>query len=287
MNSSLFLFSKGRDVPFWDNLCYFTYFIIHSKKFPIYDSFLNQFQSFQCESIENLSREMLKMFFQLCDKYYQMIKSIVENELEALKILIRMLSVVPISEENMAISIIDVQIFVSALFQIVLIHFEELLTSVRDNEWSSFCQGLIHLFAIQLYYQNANKQIINPIVLLSKMSDSDSRKEEMTVGLVDLLVSLCVSLPVDQSKDLIESIDENYLTLQHLELASSWDIYINFLTRFVICHMEIDDELKENIDTHLDDILNRNRFPSKNQMLNSLDFLISVFQWNSKTFFRS
>lgn len=244
-----------------DALCYFTYYIINSRQFEIFDPFLNQL-----DSVSEMSRDCLRTFFRLCEKYYPMIDSIVEDHLSALKILIRMLSVLSINEENMIIGIPEAGSFASKIFQIVSTDFESLLSSIEDNEWPSFCRGLIHLFSIHLLYEKVNNQQLD---LLSKIPNLNSRKEEMIINLIDSLASLRVRLPIDQSTFLIGLVGQNDLTLQHLELASSLDAYISFLTQFVIDHFETD------IDSHLTKVLTENRFPS-----NSNEFSFEILHFS-------
>ena len=118
----------------------------------------------------------MKRFFNQCDKYLPAIENVLKQDLSALKILIRTIGLLSISREN----IIKDQIastFASIIIENLYAKLGDVLTTINGNEWTSFCQGLITLICIKLFYQGNAKERNNAFDLLSKMLEGEQRVE--------------------------------------------------------------------------------------------------------------
>jgi len=232
------------------------------KVLDVFNSFLEQFINVLKDRNSGILHESLKMFFELCNKYYPSIETIVNNDLLALQILVRMISALPINAENMTIGIPAAEYFASIVLKILSEKFDVILSTIDEDEWSSFRDGLITLFCIQLHSEKPLEGTVDSIELLSMISDEEIRRD-MAMSLANLILELRFTLPVNRTNDLIALIGQQQLTLQHLELAASLETYISYLTQFIICHQEEDDQLTDKITNHLDKLLRESHFPSK------------------------
>ena len=233
------------------------------KIFEAYNAFLEQFKFGITNKNRTISRENLKTFFRLSKKHYPSIETIVQNDTMALKILVRMFSCLPISAENMISGTEVTKYFASTVFKNVSNNFDVILNSIKDDEWPSFREGFITLFCIQIHFRTPLEETINPITLLSMIPEDGPRRQETTISLIRLLSQLQFSLSTEQTIELIVLVGPNELTLEHLEIATSLEIYITYLTQFLMGQKQIDEQLMEKISEHFDKFIREQRFSSK------------------------
>jgi hypothetical protein len=157
----------GSDVSFWDHLCIYTYFIINTKAYDVFNSLLEQFAIVLKDRGRGVSHENLNLFFQLCHRHYSAIKDIIQKDLTAFKILVRMVALLPINQENMTIRSQAAEQFVSIVLRSLSENLEAILAITDGVEWPSFREGVITLLCIQLNRQKLEDKMIDPIVLLS------------------------------------------------------------------------------------------------------------------------
>ncbi|CAF1340065.1 unnamed protein product [Adineta steineri] len=265
--------APGDDVSFWANLCIFSYFMIHMKSYDLFDSFLEQFNIAIQNRGTGILRENLVAFFCLCRKYYGIIEDPVKQDMFALKIITRMTALLPINRENMTVGSEAAKLFASIVLKHLSERSQEIWTTVIDSEWLSFSEGLVKLCCIQLLDgQVSIEQTNDYFIILSTIPDK-TRREETVIKLLTLLNNLRYTLPRNQDVALYSLIDQNHLTLEHIELAASLETYISYLTQFVLSHQEDPNELHEKIQTQLDKLLSEKRF------LNELDSIVYLLKF--------
>ncbi|CAF4606015.1 unnamed protein product, partial [Rotaria sp. Silwood2] len=136
----------------------------------------------------------------------------------------------------------------------------DVFATINENEWTSFCQGLITLICIKLFYQGNANERSNAFDLLSKMPEGEQR-EYAALKLLDLLYHLPYRLPSDEGMVLFELVKPDDLKLKYLELADSLEIYIMYVTYFINKSEDNANDLKENIKSQLDRLLKENHLP--------------------------
>ncbi|UJR16715.1 hypothetical protein I4U23_003615, partial [Adineta vaga] len=252
--------APGGDISFWENLCIFPYFMINMKCYDLFDSFLKQFSNAVQESRKGISQENLNIFFQLCRKYYSEIEQTVKEDLSALNILIRMVSVLPTNRENLTGENEAARLFTSIVFKKTLNDLHKIWPTILDSEWTSFREGLITLCSLSLIvYQDTEKQTTDCFNLLSMIPDEERRKEIAT-RLLTLLSYLGYSLRENKDASLYTLVGKDHLTLEHLELAATLETYISYLTQFLLAYQGDYNELQEKIGVQLDKLLQQKRF---------------------------
>lgn len=262
LNLPMLLTIVGKDIPFWSHLCIFTYFIIIQKSYDTFDSLIEQFTNAVQERKRGISRENFDEFFKLCRRHYSSIEKIVKNDLVALKILVRMMSVLPVNQENMTIASEAAQLFVSIVLRILSSEFDAVSIAITDPEWPSFREGLITSLCIKLHRQTLDKDGENVLDLLTYIPEG-TRRQDVAQRLIDLLSKLSCNLLTHQEAILYTLIGPKNLTLEHLELSSSLEMYINYLTKLMIAYEGDDSELEAKIQVRLNKLLLENHFPSK------------------------
>ncbi|CAF4423205.1 unnamed protein product, partial [Rotaria sp. Silwood2] len=291
-NRGLLSIPPGSSIPFLDHLCIFTYFLLSTQSYDKVDSLFDQFAATLESRKIIISRESLKIFFNLCYKYLSTIENVLKQDLDALKILIRMIGLLSISRENL---IFDqaASIFASIILKNLCDKLDAVLTTINENDWTSFCQGLVTLICIKLLHQGNENEASNTIDLLSRMPEGQQRKDAV-LKLLDLFYELQCRLSKNKVMELYTLVEPDDLALKYLELAVSIEIYIDYLTYFLKIREDNTNDFQENIKDQLDRLLEKNYFPItlfdiafiltylKQQTDNkSIQLIQSVFQTNN------
>ncbi|CAF3297892.1 unnamed protein product [Rotaria sp. Silwood2] len=291
-NRGLLSIPPGSSIPFLDHLCIFTYFLLSTQSYDKVDSLFDQFAATLESRKIIISRESLKIFFSLCYKYLSTIENALKQDLDALKILIRMIGLLSISRENL---IFDqaASIFASIILKNLCDKLDAVLTTINENDWTSFCQGLVTLICIKLLHQGNENEASNTIDLLSRMPEGQQRKDAV-LKLLDLFYELQCRLSKNKVMELYTLVEPDDLALKYLELAVSIEIYIDYLTYFLKIREDNTNDFQENIKDQLDRLLEKNYFPItlfdiafiltylKQQTDNkSIQLIQSVFQTNN------
>lgn len=251
---------SGSDVSFWNHLYIYSYFIITIESYDIFDSFLQQFNVAIQKRERSIARENLNSFFYDCRKFYSVIEQNVKEDIRALKILVRMVSSLPIHRDNMTIGNEATRQFAS----IVLKNLSEKLTTMwptnTDAEWPSFREGLVTLCCIKLlHYQRPDKPEEDAVHMISTVPN-DEQKQEIATHLLNLLTHLQCTFAENQEVALYALVGEQHLKLEHLELANSLETYINTLGQLMMAYHGDINELGEKIQAQLNTLITQKRF---------------------------
>ncbi|CAF2688686.1 unnamed protein product [Rotaria sp. Silwood2] len=160
----------------------------------------------------------------------------------------------------------------------------DVFATINENEWTSFCQGLITLICIKLFYQGNANERSNAFDLLSKMPEGEQR-EYAALKLLDLLYHLPYRLPSDEGMVLFELVKPDDLKLKYLELADSLEIYIMYVTYFINKSEDNANDLKENIKSQLDRLLKENHLPTSMFEIGDAELINDTFNRPSKDTF--
>jgi two-component SAPR family response regulator len=233
------------------------------KSYDMFDSFLAQFNIAIQERRRSISRENLNHFFVFCRNFYSTIEHTVKQDVSAVKILVRMIALLPINRDNMMIGSEAARAVASIILNTLS---EKLLVTwptITDAEWSSFREGLVTLCCIKLLHHQVSEKAANDTLNLLPMIPNEEQKQQIAMKLLNLLGDLQFTLPEKQEVALYTLVGENHLTLEHLELATSLETYVSYLIQLVIAHQGDVNELEAKIQRQLDKLLKEKRFPSK------------------------
>ncbi|CAF1677650.1 unnamed protein product, partial [Adineta ricciae] len=269
--------APGKDVPFWNHLCIFTYFLINEKSYEAFESFHEQFANGIINQSRTLSLENLNEFFKLCRNHFAAIERIMPNNLEALKILVRMMSPLLINRANMIVQSEAAQLFISILLRHIAEGLQAIWIAIIDSEWASFREGLINLLCIKLHNHNSKEESNIVFDILTKLPEG-TRRHELIEKLINLLTQLKCNLSKDQEVILYTLIGHKNLTLEHLELCSSLNAYVSNLTQFLSVHQDNVVQLETKIQIQLDRLLQEKRFPIN---LEDILFVLKFFNTES------
>jgi hypothetical protein len=238
--------------------------MISLKTYEIFDSYLEQFAIAIQERGKSMSSENLNLFFFFCHQFYPTIEPNVTQDISAVKILVRMIALLPINEENIIIGSEAARIFTSMILNTLSEKLLDVWTTMVDTEWSSFRDGLIKLCCIRLLNRQVSEKPANSNTLnLLSMIPKPEQKQEIAMKLLNLFSDLRRSLPEKHEVPLYSLVGEHHLTLEHLELTTSLETYIKYLTQLVIAHQTDIKELEQKIEKQLDKLLKEKRFSSK------------------------
>jgi len=232
------------------------------KTYDTFDTLIEQFNTAIQDRGRAILRANLNLFFTVCRRHYSTIEHIVEQDLFALKILVRMLALLPLNRENMIIGSEAARQFASIVLKKLSEKVQTIWATIAESEWPLFREGLITLYCIKLHHQESENETDDPFLLLSMMSD-EARRQEIVTKLLTVLGDLQCSLPRKQEVILYALVDRDHLTLEHLEMTTSLETYISYLIQLVRDYQGDHNQLEEKIQIQLDKLLKENHFRSK------------------------
>ena len=257
-------FISGNDISFWGHLHLYSFCIIYLKSYHLYDSFLEQFNiALQQQRDKGISRENLNLFFHNCRRHYSIIEHIVNAEIPALKILVRMASILPLDRGNVIIGSEAARQFSSIILRALSDKFALEWPTIDNVEWISFRNGLVVLCCLKLLHRQQSTEGTSGTSDLLSLIKDETRQGETVLQLLDLLRNLQCTLSENEEVALYKLIDKNHFELKHLELATSLETYVSYLTQLMMGHRGEINQLEEDIQNQLNRILTEKRFTSK------------------------
>lgn len=232
------------------------------KNYEKCDLLLQQFTTNVRDHVREFSFENLNLFFKTCRQYYSTIEETIKQDLSALKILIRMIAVLPLKKGNIRESE-AARRFSSIVVNILSEKLLDIWPTIVDTEWSSLDTGLVKLFCLKLLFDQNSERNTSTCINLISIIPNEARRRHISLEILSLLSDLRHTLPSDQETMLYELTDWNALTLKHLEVTSSLTVYINHLAQFLTTHKEDPAQLAESIQSRLTELLRENHFSGK------------------------
>ena len=229
----------------------------------MFDSLLEQFNITLQQRERNISREKLNWFFQNCRKNYSIIERIVNQDVPALKILIRMISVLPLNKENILDSSEAARQFSSIVLRILSEKFSNAWPTIGEAEWLSFNDGLVTLCCLRLLHSQKSVEETDETSHLLSLIPDEVQRRETVLKLLNSLGNWQCTLSKRQQVALYALLDKKELELKHLEVASSLETYISYLTQVMISYHGDAKQLEDDIEKQLNKLLTERRLPSK------------------------
>ena len=229
----------------------------------MFDSFLEQFNNTLEQRGKHLLRENLNSFFQNCRKYYSIIEHLVNEDVSALKILIRMVAVLPLNRDNVIIGSEAARLFASIILKILSTKFSIVWSTIDDVEWPSFRDGLVILCCLRLLHSRESTDEPNETADLLLLIPEEVQRRETVSQLISLLSDLQCTLSENQEVTLYALLDKNHFELKHLDVVTSLETYVSYLTQLMMGHRDEINQLEEDIQKQLNTLLTEKRFTSK------------------------
>ncbi|CAF4612278.1 unnamed protein product [Rotaria sp. Silwood2] len=151
-------------------------------------------------------------------------------------------------------------LFASIVLKALSEKIQTLWPTIVDTEWLSFCEGLAVLYCMKVLWHQDSEEKENVSFNLLSMIPDNGRQQEVATKLLSLLSEFRWVPKKNQEMALYKLINRDHLTLEHLEVAASFETYTSYLTQFVIAHQKDGNELQENIQIQLNKLLKENHF---------------------------
>ena len=199
------------------------------------------------------------------DSPYTVVEKRVNVHIDAVKVLIRMLSVLPINLENITGKSAAARVMVSNIHRNLLnknLFFWEI---VLNHEWLSLRQGLVTSLCLSLYCSERAEHTDQCSIVLKKITDQTKRTEAVT-QLLDLLKRVNCFAKREEMLKLFELIKSKNLTLEQLEKGGYLEIYIHHLTKIILSTENGNNQWEEKIRMQL------KKFP-RNKLFKSMSFI--------------
>ena len=250
----------GHNVPFWSQLCLFTYYLLHHGMYEVFDSLVEQFQQIMQRNPRLLRPEELNDFFQTCFLYSSYAVSDLTNSWMADKILIRMTGLLPITRNNLDVNFHFTNNYVHVLIDDVKEHYDNLFALLTDHDWPLFRDGFSLYLAVELLSRTNDT-----LALVHQVRNEDCKRDLANVLLKRLEILQRPVLAVNWI-DLFTLADPNILTLKQLQLTRSVETYIKSLAKILDKHTN-EMDLDTKVIRHFDESIAEDRLTGKNHCL--------------------
>ena len=259
----------GHQIPFWNQLYMYTFYLLRHKKFDIFDTLINQFQTVVEQSPLTFAAVELNDFFQGCLIHlpYAMPDSI--NQYVANKIIARMTGSLPITKKNFKLTNRDSIGFTSAVLADIKEHSENIFSSVKLEEWVLFRDGLVIYLCSELLSESSDT-----INLVHQMQNEEYKRDLATTLLLKLEELQRPILALNWTS-IFTLVDPTVLTLNSLQLTQSMETYITSLVQ-VLMAKEPDIKMSGQITDQFNELIRQERLPGKikNRFLNECIFFL-------------
>ena len=163
----------GSDIPFWNQLCFFTCFLLQQSAYDAFNEFINQIKDIIHH--RQLTLQQCNEFFTTCNKYifHSLKKS--RNKLIGIKAIVHMIGLLPIDKKNFPLLDGDAEQFIAYIMAELTRSWEDVINSLVKEEWTLFKDGLVILMCTQLLSPTEKNTDTNPLELLLTESMSAER----------------------------------------------------------------------------------------------------------------
>ena len=222
------LFSSSRlgsSVPFWNQLYFFTYFLIENDMHEAFDYLLHQFSEQICPGQGRiLSRDELTAFFLTCYTQLPKINNLLRESEKAFELYLRMLGILPISKDNFPVYNDTLDSLIVDLYDHTKKHFSQLLSVVNGPNRSMMVRGLTVLMCIPLL---SNRNTFDTISLLREISgDHPGQRSAIVHELLKRVIEFRIPIQMQNWAGLFTFATDKYLFCQSLDLVTTLDDYL-------------------------------------------------------------
>lgn len=251
--SSLFLAST---IPFWNQLCIYTYALIRRKMYNVFDILFNQFQIVVEQNQQTLTAPELIDFSEICARHLEYATTYSVNQSTMIKMLIRMTGLLPITKENIyPRNDRTVKIALDFLAN-AKEDYKSMLGEITPQEWPLFRDGLVLYLCFELLSQPNDR-----INLVHSIPDEEWRKD-LAIALLQRLAELEERISDQNCTDLFSLADLSRLTSEHFQLISSVQMYVKILA-CIIGEGNHSRVIYSQLSRQFNQIINREYLPGK------------------------
>lgn len=253
--------SLGANVLFLDQLCFFTYAFLSRRSYDQCESLFKQFTT-ALEDEENANfLQDLHSFFPLCYQYFFTIEDAIREDVTALQIVVRMIGLLRINQQIVA-SAQTALLFASMVLKKLSDKLGAISAKLDENNWPTFCKGLVQLICIELWNEKSEEETSNAIHLLLSMHKRQQR-EDAAVKLLNLLWDLKLKLSGNKLMLLYKLVKPDDFAMKYLELSNCLKTYIWCLSDFLKFYGDSIIVFQQSIEEQIHKLLENNHLPSK------------------------
>jgi len=208
--------------------------------YSIFDSLAHQFQVNLDNDNRSFDKESYHEFFHTCKLYMDNVLPALEIDVITLKILVRMVGLLPIERDNFDRNDQHANSFATEVLRCVRQQFNNLLGSVNEIEQVLFKSGLATLLCIELLYPTDHNSNDNKLIFLCQLSDVQQRQiiaHEILLQLYEFNEPIYAN---STWTDLFTIVDPNMIKLQDTYIFDSFETYIMFITKVSAVHPDSD-----------------------------------------------
>ncbi|UJR36511.1 hypothetical protein I4U23_029232 [Adineta vaga] len=217
--------APGHNVPFWSQLCLYTYYIIRQYMYDTFRILIKQFEKAIQDENRKLSLADFNEFFQDCLAYSSYALSVPAKQHLDEKLIICMAGILPITKSNFDLTSHSTTKFALAVTDNLREHFDQIFAPITNEDWPLFRHGLILYLSIELLIQSSDT-----ITLIHRMKNEYCKKDLANV-LLKRLEDLQRPVLGLNWTDLFKLVDSNIVSLKQLELTERIPIYISSLVQ--------------------------------------------------------
>ncbi|CAF4986382.1 unnamed protein product, partial [Rotaria socialis] len=152
-NLELFLLFSGANVAVWDQLCFFTYFIIHSEQLDLFPALINQFAILIHSDELDMTSDNFITFADTAYTYLSYIDHNLENP-AYLRVIIQIWGILPLKTTNLSFAEPTVRLSAVTILKVALKNLSNLIVNMDPTEWPLIKDGLVLLMYIELLSSN-------------------------------------------------------------------------------------------------------------------------------------
>ncbi len=161
----------------FSDFCLFTCFLLNERVYDIFDTLIDQFQTFLVTKPIPFTIFDFNDFFEHCNQYLINILNNSNEKSTTLKIILRMIGSLSISKKSFNRLNKCSNDFANRIMMDVRRDFNMLYQSVNDNERLLFKNGLITLLCIELVYDKRCSPNKNEVAFLQQMPNENERQD--------------------------------------------------------------------------------------------------------------
>lgn len=199
--------------------------------YHMFDRLAHQFQVNLVEDNRHFDKKNYHEFFKMCTSYMDNILPTLETHIVTLKIIVRMIGLLPITKTNFDRFNEYANYFATQVLQYIRPQFNNLFGSVNEPEQVLFKSGLATLLCIELLYSTDHNSNDNKLIFLCQISDV---KQRQIIAHEILLQLYEFNEPIYANStwtDLFTIVDPNMIKLQDIYIFDSFETYIMFITK--------------------------------------------------------
>ncbi|CAF4026831.1 unnamed protein product, partial [Rotaria magnacalcarata] len=229
------------NVSVWDQLCFFTYFIIHSQQLDLFSTLINQFAIFIHSDELDMTSDNFITFAGTAYKYLSYIDHNLENP-AYLRLIIQIWGILPLKTTNISFAEPTVRLSAVTILKAALTNLSNLIINMGPTEWPLMKDGLVLLMCIELLSSNRDFEFDS----ISAFVDDKIKtkpKQEIVHSLFEKLLESQKRIQRSNWTDLLKFISKNKFMCDYLKLSASFDAF--FLCTKYILQVSLNDDVAQ------------------------------------------